>query len=77
MRPKLTATSIRSRLSSDRRRIILEIDDADTGVSVSFTTEVMRRLLTSVAWLQETQSPPETTRSGCDVLLFPVRDECR
>jgi hypothetical protein len=44
---------------------------------VSFTTEVMRRLLTSVAWLQETQSPPETTRSGCDVLLFPVRDECR
>lgn len=77
MRRKLIATSIRSRLSSDRRQIILEIDGAEPGVSVSFTTEAMKRLLTSVAWLQEIQAQPDHARSSCDVLMFPVRDECQ
>ncbi len=75
MRRQFTATAIRSRLSSDRRQIILEIDGAEPGVSVAFNTEVMKRLITTVTWLQETQvqDGADAFAPASNVVAFPVR----
>ena len=77
MRRQFTATSIRSRLSSDRRQIILEIDGTGPGVSVAINPDVMKGLISSVAWLQETQpgAPPEGKIRESNVLRFPPRTE--
>jgi hypothetical protein len=75
MRPQITASVIRPRISGDRRQIILDIDGREgQPVSVAFEAGTLRRLLESLVWLED-EAAPTALRAGrtpSNITYFPA-----
>lgn len=56
----ITATVVRPSFSDDRRSVTLEIDALNAGsLAVSFSRDLLRRVLESLDWLETRASAPE------------------